>query len=310
MSSPRRIMRSCFPGAARSDAGRDAGTVSEEPTSNRIHRNPNLVWWDGKHVADGGRLSDVCFEESAVSIFRGQIIALWRAVNVDSGGFPKRRTCRYGWVEEDELMRTDSIRIFPAIFFVTDRSCQHVPKAHLPLQSSPKAPNPSKKTDTIILHPRIAQNTQAQAPTRLIKIAPNSTNKQANTLFLPRITTQLWSLKKSSASSSISDANTSSPAEMAFIVPTSTSPNSDVGLYSWCVASPIAWPSGVVHPYANAISHGCSEPSGHEMAAMRAPRAMPSNVSATGGQFPQSRGSGVGRCRGTYGERQWQSGAR
>jgi hypothetical protein len=33
---------------------------------------------------------------------------------------------------------------------------------------------------------------------------------------------------------------------MAFMVPTNTSPNEEVGLYNVWVASPIAWPIGVL----------------------------------------------------------------
>ena len=48
-----------FPGAARSDAGRRQTrgrrreACSQEPTSNRMHRNPYAGGVDGKHVAAG-----------------------------------------------------------------------------------------------------------------------------------------------------------------------------------------------------------------------------------------------------------------
>ncbi len=63
-----------------------------------------------------------------------------------------------------------------------------------------------------------------------MQIAPNNTKKQAITLRFPLSTLQLSSLRKSSASSSIRAANTSSPEETAFMVPTRISPNSELGL--------------------------------------------------------------------------------
>lgn len=86
----------------------------------------------------------------------------------------------------------------------------------------------------------------AHAPTRLIQNAPANTSTHAITRLRPRNTRQLSSLKKSSESSSTREAKISSPAEMAFIVPTSSSPTSESGLYSECVAMPIAWPIGVL----------------------------------------------------------------
>ena len=77
-------------------------------------------------------------------------------------------------------------------------------------------------------------------------MAPRRTRIQAATRFFPRRVAQLWSLRKSSATSSINDAKMSRPAEMAFIVPTSTRPKTESGLYSVCVPIPIAWPIGVL----------------------------------------------------------------
>lgn len=76
----------------------------------------------------------------------------------------------------------------------------------------------------------IKRRDQAHAPTKLIQAAPKSTNRHAATRFLPLRTLQLWSLKKSSANNSISAANTSSPDDTAFIVPTRIRPNSEFGL--------------------------------------------------------------------------------
>lgn len=86
----------------------------------------------------------------------------------------------------------------------------------------------------------------AHAPTRLMQNAPANTSTHAITRARPRNTRQLSSLRKSSESSSTSEAKISSPAEMAFMVPTSRSPTSESGLYSECVAIPIAWPIGVL----------------------------------------------------------------
>ena len=76
--------------------------------------------------------------------------------------------------------------------------------------------------------------------------APKKTSREAKTRFLPRKSFQLLSLRKSSESSSTSDANVNSPAEIAFMVPTTRRPVSEFGLYSECVARPIAWPMGVL----------------------------------------------------------------
>ena len=63
-----------------------------------------------------------------------------------------------------------------------------------------------------------------------MQAAPNKTKRHATTLLRPLRMPQLWSLKKSSASSSIRAANTSRPDEMAFMVPTRIRPNSEPGL--------------------------------------------------------------------------------
>lgn len=87
----------------------------------------------------------------------------------------------------------------------------------------------------------------AQAPTKLMQNAPPKTRRQAKTLFFPRSTRQLSSLRKSSDISSTSEAKIRRPAEMAFMVPTTSNPTSELGLYRVCVARPIACPIGVLH---------------------------------------------------------------
>ena len=80
--------------------------------------------------------------------------------------------------------------------------------------------------------------------------APRKTRMHAITLFFPRSTFQLSSLRKSSDINSTSDAKISKPAEMAFIVPTRSNPTSELGLYRVCVARPIACPRGVLYKLA------------------------------------------------------------
>lgn len=63
-----------------------------------------------------------------------------------------------------------------------------------------------------------------------MKKAPKNTNRQANTRCRPRRYSQLSSLRKSSERSSTRDANVSSPADMAFMTPTTMSPISELGL--------------------------------------------------------------------------------
>lgn len=110
----------------------------------------------------------------------------------------------------------------------------------------------TKKERICSTGPVEAENTRvgllvyAHAPTRLIQNAPPNTSTQAITRLRPRNTRQLSSLRKSSESSSTREAKISRPAEMAFMVPTSSSPTSESGLYSECVAMPIAWPIGVL----------------------------------------------------------------
>lgn len=87
----------------------------------------------------------------------------------------------------------------------------------------------------------------AQAPTKLMQKAPPKTRRQAMTLFFPRRTRQLSSLRKSSDISSTREAKMRRPAEMAFMVPTTSNPTSEPGLYSVCVARPMACPIGVLH---------------------------------------------------------------
>ena len=86
--------------------------------------------------------------------------------------------------------------------------------------------------------------THAHAPTKLMPIAPTNTNRQAATRRFPRSTRQLSSLRKSSESSSTSDAYTSKPDEIAFMMPTISRPTSEKGSYRVWVARPMAWPVG------------------------------------------------------------------
>jgi hypothetical protein len=87
---------------------------------------------------------------------------------------------------------------------------------------------------------------QAHAPTKLIAIAPSTTHEQAPTRRKPRSVLQLLSLRKSTTRSSVSEAYINRPAEMAFMMPTSKSPDPESGLYEECKARPIAWPIGVL----------------------------------------------------------------
>lgn len=73
-------------------------------------------------------------------------------------------------------------------------------------------------------------NVQAQAPTILMQKAPMNTKMQAYTLLLPRRIRQLSSLRKSSDMSSTRDAKINSPAEIAFMIPTTNRPTSESGL--------------------------------------------------------------------------------
>lgn len=86
----------------------------------------------------------------------------------------------------------------------------------------------------------------AQAPTKLIPMAPRTTHEQAPTRRRPRRVLQLLSLKKSSTKSSVKEAYISKPAEMAFMMPTNSSPASESGLYEECRPRPIACPIGVL----------------------------------------------------------------
>jgi len=92
----------------------------------------------------------------------------------------------------------------------------------------------------------IAANDHSKEPVGSHCDTPENTKMQATTLFFPHKVFQLSSLRKSSDIRSTNDAKVSKPAEIAFITPTTSSPTSDPGLWSVCVARPIACPMGVL----------------------------------------------------------------
>jgi hypothetical protein len=133
-------------------------------------------------------------------------------------------------VWDDELIVSSNIPVCP---FGTSISIQTSSQLRAPVSSAISFHSSLLQT---IVQPEKHEwyshgDTQAQAPTRLIKKAPANTNRHATTLLFPLSTCQLWSLKKSSDMSSTRLANTRNPADTAFMMPTTRSPTSESGEY-------------------------------------------------------------------------------
>lgn len=103
------------------------------------------------------------------------------------------------------------------------------------------AKKPLEYIVTVVNHTvQYARKLHAQAPISAIQKAPPNTKHMAITRLVPRSDCQLSSLRKSSDSKSTRLVYVSRPAEMAFMVPTTISPVSELGSYRFRVAIPKA----------------------------------------------------------------------